>query len=270
MVCTYVNHVPRRGRDPAAHLLRLLPPHPKRMNGCFHKILSCCWWSRATDHPFFHILHRKITFHCTMQAELSPFRASFPSTGRLDDLCASTADLRPPSKPIRQITGEYKRSCANAIDSSSTPSGESKCAHCSLISGDWVAYSPRKAPSNRFSSAFIRNGVLSPRGLNQVFSPLISKPPLYSPNNFLGSKSKKGKSLLDDDERDVLVQARILFTGVDGDISDLEDDLMKDHDDTNRWKHFSSGYIDRISSSEHSMPSKPQRRASLLQTVRKC
>lgn len=235
-----------------------------------------------------------------MQEKLPSFGVSLPSAARLDDLCSSTADIKPPTKPIRQVTGEYKRG-GIAIMSPS----KSRFLQLPLSYVDWAITSLDESPdikpckpvrsssakrpqsallsvnngtqaelteslssclTNDLSSYTLDENSTSAFFLNGIKSPIIARAMVHSAKFFFGAESNKKVSLMDDDDNDSRSVPRALFVsdGSDGDISDVEDDMIAD--ETSRWLHSSSRSLDRISASTISMPSKPQRRASLLQT----
>ena len=248
-----------------------------------------------------------------MRSNIASSDFFFPTAGRLDDLCASTKDITPPSKPVRQITGEYSRGgtvaampatqtrlfaqrklaqvdwTINPVQESfdtkpSKPARTSSSQHpqSTLLSDNGAARADRNESSSAFDSTVQCSYGINIENLphaicfSGVQTPVISKARVPSINVFFGVESRKKKSLVDDDdddECDSLVEARSLFirNARHGDISDMDgdgDDDDCEKDDVNRWSHSSSsGSLDRMSSSAVSLPSKPQRRASLLQIV---
>lgn len=120
------------------------------------------------------------------------------------------------------------------------------------------------------------------RGLipTTIMFPVISNPVIHASNMFFGTKSATKKSLLedeDDNDEDLCVlwahPLQFNANDIDDDISDLEadDPVITTTVDASRWSNSSRSILDRIfSSSEFSVPLKPQRKASFLsKTVRK-
>ncbi len=237
-----------------------------------------------------------------MQETLTSFHVSSSSTsssGRLDNLCANTSSLLPPSKPVREVTREYIRS-GQSVESSSTSSSLQKdiswnqrrrrspsTESTEALPGDLpVSDSIRRqpiitSPSNNNNNTKWEASLLlraqpstQTRSSSDATSLVISKPVIHAPNMFFG-KSQTKKSLLDEEEdkHGALWAHSIQFMSndADGNVSDLEDEDDEPiliTNDSNRWSNSSNNILDRIlSSSEFSMPSKPQRRVSVAHKV---
>ncbi len=219
-----------------------------------------------------------------MQENILPIFTSFSLAGRLDDLCASTKDTVPP-KPVRRNTSQCNREgfasspiqkstkvdCAKSkspVISSCKTSQKSGCKRRqnAMLINKWAVGTASNRPSNSFRCLEQTTTADSTSEFftNEILSPVISKPVSGATNMFFGVRSKSKMGLFSEKKRDLSLTHRTLYVNSDedSDISDLEEEDDTHLDDESRWSHGCSALHNRDTSSELSMPPKPQRKAS--------